>query len=102
ADERRHGPRPVVGDRQIGLVVTSEVTHGHERRTAVGQETPSRLEGAVAVAEPYRHIIGTGLGDRQIELAVTVEVAHGDRARTGAHRQGERRLKRAIAVAWQY
>ena len=44
------------------------------------------LEGAVAVAQQHRHVVGAAVGDGQVGAAVAVEVARHDGCRKEPHR----------------
>src|SRR6266568_4285712 len=51
AQEHRDGIVTHTGDRQIRLAVAVEVAHRHQSRMDAHREGPSRLEGAIAVAQ---------------------------------------------------
>src|SRR5271170_3212111 len=83
---------------EIQFAIAIEVGSHQVIRTDASQEVFSRLEGAVAVAQKYRDVVG--VVDRgQIEFAVTIEIGRNHGA--GVRKKGRvnRRLESAIAVA---
>ena len=60
------------------------------------------LEGAVAVAQQHRHVVGAGVGDGQVGAAVAGEVPRHEGAWLGPHRVLHLVLEGAVAVAQQH
>ena len=70
--EERHG-RPTDGG-QVGAAVAVEVPRHEGNRAIPTAYPPLVLEGAVAVAQQHRHVVGAVVGDGQVGAAVAVEV----------------------------
>ena len=60
------------------------------------------LEGAVAVAQQHRHVVGAVVGDGQVGAAVAVEVPRHEGAWRGPRRVPHLVLEGAVAVAQQH
>ena len=73
-DTSFRSPITGVGDGQVGAAVAVEVPR-HEGAWPVPRRVPHLvLEGAVAVAQQHRHVVGAVVGDGQVGAAVAVEV----------------------------
>ncbi len=89
-----------VDDRNIGGAVAVQV--GDQGRVGTDKVNDRRAgEGAVAVAELHKHVVGTCLCDRQVGPAVAGEIARHQVGRIPRSTERERRrgLERAVAVA---
>src|SRR5437867_13379947 len=71
-------------------------------RIAACLEAQRRLEGAIAVAQQHRDIVGIMVGHCQVEPPIAIEVAPGHGPSTVAHAEGPHRLEGAINVAQQH
>ena len=64
-----------IGGDQVGAAVAVEVpAHTDRNGPSPTGEAPLGLEGAVAVAQQHRHVVGSGVGGDEVEAAVAVEV----------------------------
>ena len=66
-----------VGHRQIGPPITIEVADDHGGRAKACREALGWLEGAIAVAQQHRDVVGSSVGHRQVEPPIAIDVAHG-------------------------
>ena len=64
----------VVGDGQVGAAVAVEVPRHEGDWPGPRRVQHLVLEGAVAVAQQHRHVVGAVVGDGQVGAAVAVEV----------------------------
>ena len=85
-----------MGDGEINGTVRVQITEGHRER---GARLVSHIvgEGAVAVVEQHRDVVGEQVGHREVRAAVPVQIADGNDERRDSgvvlDRRGEQRMR---------